>query len=142
MRIKSRNNEGAALVVALLSLAIVTGMASAFFVMVHQAIKSQEEACWSLVAHSLAEAGIAKSLAMIQHTGAQYPGETETPLGDQTQCARVFSTNIQPGKKAGTYELCATGTLRNGALIIKQARIEVLLEPDTAGRFHVARWKE
>ena len=142
MMVLKRRREGMALVVALLSLAVVSAMASAFFMVVHQTIKTQEEAYWSLVARSLAEAGIAKSLVMVQGAGAQYTGEAETPLGDQTQCMRVFSTQIQPGNKAGTYELCATGTLRNGTIIIKQARIEVLLEPDTAGHFHVVRWKE
>ena len=134
--------EGAALVVALVFLAIVAAMTSAFFMVVQQAIKAEEDAYWKVVAQSLAEAGVEKAATTLQTAGTQYSGEADTLLGDQKQCARTFSTEVRPGLKAGTYEIRATGTVRNDLVLIKQVHVEVLLEPGAAGRLRVARWKE
>ena len=134
--------QGAALLVAVGALAIVGTLAMSFFMVVHQAIKTEEDAYWKVVARSLAEAGVEKAVATLQTAGTQYSGEENTLLGDQTQCERMFSTEVRPGAKVGTFEIRATGTVRTDLVVVKQAHVEALIEPGAAGRFRVTRWKE
>jgi type II secretory pathway component PulK len=137
-----RQQRGAALLLALCCLAVLTIMSAAFFEDVHRAIRDQNASRWRFVAASLANAGMEKAIAAMNARTAAYSGETDSPLGDQADHRTTFSVEVQHDAASGRFVVVSTGLVQEGPLILGKARIEAVLERGQDQHLRVTRWKE
>jgi hypothetical protein len=131
-----KNNCGAAMLLALATLAIMTISLSATLTWFHVTfnytnIEEARQAC-----SHIAEAGLDKALAELQAGNRAYTGEPDTPLGDGS-----FSADVAPGNRPGWLSIQSTGTLPRGASFVTvRLREEVQLDP--AGNVLAIEWRE
>ena len=104
----SAGQRGSAMIVVVVYLAIMTTFASAFFVALHRTIdqtgrRERQEMCMHI-----AEGGIEKAIAELQHNAEAYSGERDTSLGEG-----VFTTEIEVLNPFTEYRITASAWLRD-----------------------------
>ncbi len=130
-----KNNRGAAMLLALATLAIMgIGLTATltWFNATYKYTMAQEsrQAC-----SHIAEAGLDKAVAELQAGNSAYTGETNTALGDGT-----FSVAVAPAGRAGWLTINSTGTLPRGASSVTvRLREEVKL---AAEKIAAIEWQE
>ncbi|HUW60004.1 MAG TPA: hypothetical protein VMZ06_03275 [Candidatus Bathyarchaeia archaeon] len=131
-----KNSRGAAMLLAIGVLAIMTISLSATLTWFHVTFKytSLEEA--RQTCSHIAEAGLDKALAEVKVGNRTYTGETDTVVGDGT-----FSVAVAPADRTGWLAIQSTGTLPRGAksVVVRLAE-DVQLDP--AGNVLAIEWRE
>jgi len=133
MRNRARNDEGAALLVAIVLTLLVTSLVGGFLVVLNNTTTGAMKSARSQVSMQLAEAGIEKAFAMLRVT-PDYRGEAGTPLGEG-----VFTVDIIPKEEAGGFHVTSRAWL--GADRSHPTRIDATITLSPAGPRIVA-WKE
>jgi len=130
------NNRGAAMLLALGVLAIMTISLSAVLTWFHVTFNYTNLEETRQTCSHIAEAGLDKALAELQAGNRTYSGETDTPLGDGS-----FSVAVAPAGRPGWLAIQSTGTLPRGAAsVVVRLREEVQLDP--AGNVLAIEWRE
>jgi hypothetical protein len=131
-----KNNRGAAMLLALATLAIMGIGISATLTWFHATFKytSIQEA--RQTCSHIAEAGLDKALAELQAGDRAYTGETGTALGDGT-----FSVAVGSADRPGWLVLQSTGMLPRGAASVK-VRLSEEVRVDSAGKALAIEWHE
>jgi len=131
-----KNNRGAAMLLALGVLAIMTISLSAVLTWFHVTFNYTNLQEARQTCSHIAEAGLDKVLAELQAGNRTYSGETETTLGDGS-----FSVVVAPANRPGWLAIASTGTLPRGASsVVVRLREEVQLDP--AGNVLAIEWRE
>lgn len=131
-----KNNRGAAMLLALAALAIMTISMSAALTWFHVTFNYTNLQEARQTCSHIAEAGLDKALAELQAGNRTYTGEPDTALGDGT-----FSVAVAPADRSGWLSIQSTGTLPRGAAsIVVRLREEVQFNP--AGRITALEWRE
>lgn len=129
-----KNNRGAAMLLALATLAIMGITLSATLTWFHTTFKytslhDSRQAC-----SHIAEAGLDKALAELQAGNGAYTGEQDTELGDGT-----FSVAVAPAERPGWISIKSTGKLpARGVTIRLQEEVQI----DSAGKVRAIEWQE
>ncbi len=131
-----KNNRGAAMLLALASLAIMGIALSATLTWFHATLKYTSTSDARLACSHIAEAGLDKALAEIQSGNRAYTGETNTPIGDGT-----FSVSVSPADRPGWLTVKSTGTLPRGAADVK-VRLEEQIKTGSSGKALAIQWQE
>ena len=131
-----KNNRGAAMLLALATLAIMGIALSATLSWFHATFNytsfhQARQAC-----SHIAEAGLDKALAELQAGNHAYAGEPDTPLGDGS-----FSVAIAPAARPGWLAIQSTGKLPRGASSVSVRLLEEV-QRDPAGRITAIEWLE
>ncbi len=101
-----RNNSGAALFMALISLVIMGSLASMFVLNLHYGFSSFNKQIKSQIAFNLAEAGIEKAIWHLNYRKSKlYKGEKDTPLGQGT----FTITIIEPHPDSKNFTIISQG---------------------------------
>lgn len=131
-----RNDSGAALVLVLGYLAVITTLGAAFFVSVHRALDASLARERHAVCLSLAEGGVEKAIAGLLQHPERDAGEGEAPLGDG-----FYSVTVERDASTGRYVVIGTGRLGDAQTTLARARVraDVAL---SAGRVERLRWRE
>ncbi|MCX5769766.1 MAG: hypothetical protein NTZ09_05780 [Candidatus Hydrogenedentes bacterium] len=131
-----KHNRGAAMLLALSALAIMTISLSATLAWFHVTFKYTTLNEARQVCSHIAEAGLDKALAELQAGNRTYTGETNTSLGDGS-----FSVAVAPADRAGWLAILSTGTLPRGATSVT-VRLREEVQVDPAGTIRAIEWRE
>ncbi len=101
-----RNNSGAALFMALISLVIMGSLASMFVLNLSYGFSSFNKQIKSQIAFNLAEAGIEKAIWHLNYRKSRlYKGEKDTPLGQ----GAFTVTIIEPNPDSKNFTIISQG---------------------------------
>ncbi len=124
-------NEGAALMLTLGYLAVITLFASAFLVSLHRTMDGSTRNTVQQQSMAIAEGGLEKALAELRHSAGAYRGELSTPLGEGT-----FSVEVTAVAQSNAYRIVSTGTLPQGV----QTCITAKAQLSAQGTVAATRW--
>jgi Tfp pilus assembly protein PilX len=127
----SVQQRGAALMMALMVLMIVSIGATVVFRHWHLSLQAQRNHIQAVETRHLAEAGLEKALAQLR-LNPDYTGEENTPLG-----AGAFSVAVRSGAGFREYTLIATGATDQG-----KTRLTGQLRFASDGAVAVYHWTE
>ena len=132
---QDRREGGAALILALGYLTVITFLAAGFLGMVRYAMDASAERQRTVRAMALAEAGLDKAIAKLR-VAADYEGERDTPLGTGR-----FSVRVERAGGPGGYRVVAEGVTEPA--FAKNAHAKIEAEVGLSGR-RVERlvWRE
>ena len=131
-----KNNRGAAMLLAIGVLAIMTISLSATLTWFHVTFNYTNLQEARQTCSHIAEAGLDKALAEVKAGNRTYTGEPDTPLGDGS-----FSVDVAPADRPGWLSIQSTGTLPRGAAsVVVRLREEVQVDP--AGNVLAIEWRE
>jgi Tfp pilus assembly protein PilX len=131
-----KNNRGAAMMLALVTLAIMGIGVTATLTWFHSTYKYATLQEARQTCSHIAEAGLDKALAELQSGNKAYSGETNVAIGDGS-----FTVAVKPAGRAGWVAIDSTGTLPRGASVVTvRLREEVQLDP--AGKIVAMEWQE
>lgn len=117
-RKQDTRERGAALILALGYLTVITFLAAGFLGMVRYAMDASAERQRAARAMALAEAGLDKAVAELR-VSPDYEGEQDTPLGSGR-----FSVRVERAGGQGSYRVVAEGLTEPAFAKSAHARIE------------------
>lgn len=122
------NNRGAALLIALMMVGVLSVGAAALWQHLHYNLESGKRSEFSDAAQYLAEAGLEQAIAQLRTMPAEYRGEQSTPLGGGN-----FSVTVLPQNTPGAYRIESTGIFGAAPGCAKRSLAAYLeLSPDGA----------
>ena len=132
-----RNNSGAALFMALISLVIMGSLASMFVLNLHYGFSSFNKQIKSQIAFNLAEAGIEKAIWHLNYRKSRlYKGEKDTPLGQGT----FTVTMIEPHPDSKNFTIISHGFYPDSEK--PQAECTLMAILDVGKGIKVLLWKQ
>lgn len=137
MRGRRRDKRGAALLLALSAMAIVSMFAASYLAALRAQIGRANQYYWDAEAMALAEGGLNKALAGLHADPEGYAGEPATVLGPGR-----YAVAATRGEEAGVYRLEAEGWIASGRREVARVRITAEAVVSKTGTLTRLTWLE
>lgn len=136
-RTSRQGHEGLALLLVLGYLAIVMIGSTTFYALLNATLSQSQAREDGRTCLHLAEAGVDKAIAELQHDASDYRGEKGTVLGKGR-----FTVNVKPMERPQCFRITSTGLLKDGRFVKKRAHIVAEVSLVDQHRVDVLRWSE
>ena len=137
MRVTSKrhSSRGAALMMAVLLVAILTIGSSALWRHLHMTLGEGQRVEMAEAARALAEGGLDQAVARLRVQPDAYRGEQNTPMGEGR-----FSVTVEPLGSSGAYRLISHGELLGGKHVLTRQTLIAELALSPAGEVRRFQW--
>jgi hypothetical protein len=132
---KRHPDSGAALMMAVLLVAILTIGSSALWRHLHMTLGEGQRVEMAEAARALAEGGLDQAVARLRVQPDAYRGEQNTPLGEGR-----FSVTVEPLGFPGAYRLISHGELLGGKHVLTRQTLIAELALSPAGEVRRFQW--